>query len=256
MGKQKKNGKFRDRIPAFVLAAALLAAWQTASGIVNIQHIFPGPWQILKRTWELRGTLVLRQLPYTMAAALGGWAIAIVLAVAIAVLMSRSRIFEAMFYPVLIVTQTIPVMCIAPLFVLWMGYTTEARLIVVVLSTFFGITLNTFDGFRETDGGKKEMLRSMGASKAQIFFRLEVPSAFPRFLTSLRMTLPWAAADAAVAEWLGSTRGLGYFSRRMIIRMDGPAVFAPILILCIVTVLGMVLLNAADRRFAAYRSEL
>lgn len=239
-----------------VLAAVLIGAWQAAAGIIHISHIFPGPWQILRKTWELRGTLILRQLPYTLSAALGGWAIAILLAVLIAVLMSRSRVLEAMFYPVLVVTQTIPVMCIAPLFVLWLGYTVQARVLVVVLSTFFGITLNTFDGLRETDADKKELMASMGASKAQIFFCLEVPSAFPRFVTSLRMSLPWAVADAAVAEWLGSTQGLGYFSKRMVSRMDGPAIFAPVLVLCVVTVIGMILLDLVDKKFAGYRNEL
>ena len=96
------------------------------------------------------------------------------------------------------------------------------------MSTFFAITLNTFDGLRSADPRKAEWLQTCGAGKRTVFWKLEVPSALPQFFTALKMTLPWAVIDAAVAEWLGATEGLGYFSKRMISKMDGAAVFAPI----------------------------
>ena len=137
----------------------------------------------------------------------------------------------------------------------WLGYTIQARLIAVVLSTFFSITLHTFDGLRGTDPKKRELLRTFGATRLQVFLRAEVPSAFPELLTALKMTLPWVVIDAAVAEWLGANEGLGYFSRRMISRMDGAAVFAPLFILSAIALIGMAILQMADRRFAAWRNE-
>ncbi len=246
----------RKQLPALVLAVLLLLAWQFGAMAVNIPHIFPSPTAILVRTWELRESLILNQLPVTLYTVIVGWGLSIVLAVFLAVLMHMSERAEACVYPALVVTQTIPVMCISPLFVLWFGYTQAARLTAVVLSTFFAITLNTFEGLRRTDREKVELMKSLGASRAQIFFQVEVPSALPMFLTGLKMTLPWAVIDAAVAEWLGATQGLGYFSKRMISKMDGPAVFAPILVLTIVALIGMAILNVIDRRAAWYRNEL
>ncbi len=243
-------------LPPVLLSGLLLAAWQIGAGVVKMTHIFPGPLEILAKTWELRETLFLKQLPTTLITILAGWILAAALGIALATLMHFSGVAEAMLHPALVITQTIPVMCISPLFVLWFGYTVTARLVAVVLSTFFAITLNTFDGLARADREKIELMKSMGARRRDIFFHMEVPSAFPMFVTGLKMTLPWAVIDAAVAEWLGATQGLGYFSRRMIIRMDGAAVFAPVLILTGLALLGMAALGMLDRKCAGYRAEL
>nr|WP_027871954.1 ABC transporter permease [[Eubacterium] cellulosolvens] len=248
--------KIRNMLPPVLLSGLLLAAWQIGAGVVKMTHIFPGPLEILAKTWELRETLFLKQLPTTLITILAGWILAAALGIALATLMHFSGVAEAMLHPALVITQTIPVMCISPLFVLWFGYTVTARLVAVVLSTFFAITLNTFDGLARADREKIELMKSMGARRRDIFFHMEVPSAFPMFVTGLKMTLPWAVIDAAVAEWLGATQGLGYFSRRMIIRMDGAAVFAPVLILTGLALLGMAALGMLDRKCAGYRAEL
>lgn len=248
--------KTKNLLPPVLLIFCLLALWQVGSGVVNIEHIFPGPLEILKKTWELRETLFLKQLPSTLTTIVVGWLLAAALGIVLATLMHFSSVAEAMLHPALVITQTIPVMCISPLFVLWFGYTVAARVIAVVLSTFFAITLNTFDGLQRADREKIELMESMGAGRRDIFFSMEVPSAVPMFITGLKMTLPWAVIDAAVAEWLGATQGLGYFSRRMIIRMDGAAVFAPVLILTVLALLGMAALGMLDRKCAGYRAEL
>ena len=242
--------------PPLILGGILLLIWQLAADAVNMGHILPGPLQILQRTWELREALILHHMPSTLLTILCGWLLSILIGTGLAVLMHFSRHIEAMLHHALIVTQTIPVMCISPLFVLWLGYTMGARLIAVVLSTFYAITLNTFDGLQETDTKKKELMRTYGANRLQIFLRLEAPSALPKLFTALKMTIPWAVVDAAVAEWLGATQGLGYFSKRMISKMDGAAVFAPLLILSVLALLGIAVLELAERKAAGYRSEL
>lgn len=252
--KQKLTAKLN--IPAIALTFTFLALWQLAAQIVNMSHILPGPVQIIIRTWQLRETLLLHHLPSTLITIVTGWCLSVIIGVMLALLMHVSCHAEAMLHPALVITQTIPVMCISPLFVVWLGYTLGARLIAVVLSTFFAITLNTYDGLQSTDNRKKELMKTYGAGRFQIFTQLEIPSALPMFMTSLKMTLPWAVIDAAVAEWLGATEGLGYFSRRMISKMDGAAVFAPILILCVITFIAMALIKAADRHLVPYRNDM
>lgn len=241
--------------PPLLLASFLLLLWQLAADRIRMGHILPGPVQILLRTWELRESLFFHHLPPTLLTIVCGWLLSVSIGIALAVLMHASPALDTMLYPVLVITQTIPVMCISPLFVLWLGYTMQARLIAVVLSTFFSITLHTCDGLRGTDPRKKELLRTFGADRFQIFRQVEVPSALPELFTALKMTLPWAVIDAAVAEWLGANEGLGYFSKRMISKMDGAAVFAPLVLLSLLALAGMALLQGAEQRFITWRGE-
>mgnify|MGYP002626458189 CR=1 FL=1 len=247
---------FQRSLPAVMLAAALLVLWQFLAVLINIPHIFPSPVMILLRTWELREILFLHHLPSTLITIMAGWILSVLIGIFLAVVMYCNRYIQAMLQPALMVTQTIPVMCISPLFVLWLGYTTSARLLAVVLSTFYSITLNTYGGMKQADSRKIELLRTYGAGNWDILRNVVIPSAFPGFLTSLKMTFPWAVVDAAAAEWLGANSGLGYFSRRMISAMDGPAVFAPIVLLCLIALAGMLLLRLADRNLAYYRSQM
>ena len=253
---QQEYGKNRINYPSLILGTCFLILWQAAAVVIDRSHILPGPLQILLRTWELRESLLFHHMPSTLLTIFCGWMISVTVGILLAVMMHENRYIEAALHHVLIITQTIPVMCISPLFVLWLGYTMGARLIAVVLSTFFAITLSVYDGLQNTDPMKKELMRTYGAGGLQIFWRLEVPSALPGLFTALKMTIPWAVIDAAVAEWLGATRGLGYFSKRMITKMDGAAVFAPLLILSIIALAGMGLIRLAEKRFASYRSEL
>ena len=253
---QQEYGKNRINYPSLILGTCFLILWQAAAVVIDRSHILPGPLQILMRTWELRESLLFHHMPSTLLTILCGWLVSVIVGILLAVMMHENRYIEAALHHVLIITQTIPVMCISPLFVLWLGYTMGARLIAVVLSTFFAITLSVYDGLQNTDSMKKELMRTYGAGDLQIFWRLEVPSALPGLFTALKMTIPWVVIDAAVAEWLGATRGLGYFSKRMITKMDGAAVFAPLLILSIIALAGMGLIRLAEKRFASYRSEL
>lgn len=246
----------RDRIPAVITAVVVIAIWQAAAAIVNLPHILPAPTDIIIKIWELRESLFLHHLPTTLLTIAIGWAMSIAIGIILAVIMHFSETIKAMINPVLVVTQTVPVMCISPLFVIWFGYTLRAKLVAVVLSTFFSIALNTLNGLDSADKKKIEWMKTCGAGRLQIFCMLEIPSALPKFITALKMTLPWAVIDSAVAEWLGATEGLGYFSKRMISKMDGAAVFAPVVILCIIALIGMSILKKIDKKYIIWRSEV
>ena len=255
MRNETRNRNRKEKWTAPVVLAAVLAAWQIAAVCVNMPHILPSPAAVACKIWELRESLFLHHLPATMLTVAAGWGLSILIGTALAALMHFSDFAEAMLSPVLLLTQTIPVLCISPLFVLWFGYTLPARMLAVILSTFFAITLNTYQGFQSADPLKKEWMWTCGAGRRSIFLHLEVPAALPDFLTALKMTLPWAIIDAAVAEWLGANQGLGYFSKRMISKMDGAGVFAPIVILCVIALIGMAVLKHVDRKYITWRSE-
>ena len=163
-----------------------------------------------------------------------GLLISIVVGIGLAVWMYMSKSAEKTFYPIIIASQTIPTIALAPIFVVWFGYSIWSKVIVTFLITFFPLTVSTFDGLRSSNKDLKELLLTMGASKKDIFLKLDVPSALPSIFSGLKVAVTVSVIGAAIGEWLGAQAGLGYFSRRMMTQFDGAAVFAPIVLLSVV----------------------
>ncbi len=148
-----------------------------------------------------------------------------------------SKTIEKTFYPLIIASQTVPTIALAPIFVVWFGYSIWSKVLVTFLITFFPLTVSTFDGLKSANKDLKELLLTMGASKKEIFLKLDVPSALPSMFSGLKVAVTVSVIGAAIGEWLGAQAGLGYFSRRMMTQFDGAAVFAPIVLLAFVGIL-------------------
>lgn len=230
-----------------IFSFLLLIVWDATARAKDASFILPRPIEVAEKIWDLRELLLTKHLPPTFTIIAVGLAISLFLGVLLAVLMNLSDVLERTLYPILITSQTIPIIALAPIFVLWFGYSMWSKVLVTIVITFFPITINTFDGFRSTNKDLKELLLAMGASKREIFFKLEIPSALPSFFSGLKVAIPMSVVGAAIGEWLGAQEGLGYFSRRMMTQFDGAGVFAPIVILSIVGILmfGIVVLLEA-----------
>lgn len=231
---------------SFGIFLLFLLVWELAARWIALAFILPSPTEVVIRLWELRETLLLVHLPATLSIIVVGLSISILLGIGLASWMSWNKTVEKAFYPLLIASQTIPVIALAPIFVLWFGYSIWSKVAVTVLITFFPITVNTFDGQRTASRELRELMITMGASKKDIFFKLSVPSALPAFFSGLKVAVTLSVIGAAIGEWLGAQEGLGYFSRRMMTQFDGAGVFAPIVLLSLVGVLlfiGVVLLE-------------
>ena len=234
----------RANLPAAMLVFALLMFWQIAAMGMNAAYIMPSPAQVVQRLWDLRGPIFTAHLPATMSVVVIGLMISIVLGMALAILMDASPIAEKALYPVVIASQTIPTTALAPLFVLWFGYTIWSKVLVTVLMTFFPVTITVFDGFRSVRTEMKDLMFCMGADTRQMFFKLKLPAVLPCFFSALKMAVPLSVIGAAIGEWLGAQSGLGYFSRRMMTQLDGAGVFAPILLLSIAAMLLVAVVSA------------
>ena len=211
--------------------------------------------QVVQRLWDLRGPIFTAHLPATMSVVVIGLMISIVLGMALAILMDASPIAEKALYPVVIASQTIPTTALAPLFVLWFGYTIWSKVLVTVLMTFFPVTITVFDGFRSVRTEMKDLMFCMGADTRQMFFKLKLPAVLPCFFSALKMAVPLSVIGAAIGEWLGAQSGLGYFSRRMMTQLDGAGVFAPILLLSIAAMLLVAVVSAIEKRVITWRNE-
>ena len=246
----------KNRLPSIVLIIIVLVLWQFIAFLINAPYILPSPTEIVAKIWELRRTLFLVQLPSTMSVTVIGLLISIVFGLALAIAMDMNKKIADALYPIVIASQTIPTTAIAPLFVLWFGYSIWARVLVTILITFFPITITVYDGFRATKREMEELLITYGASKWDIFFKLKIPSARPHFFSSIKMAIPLSVIGAAIAEWLGAQSGLGYFSKRMMTQLDGAGVFAPIVILSVTAMISVAVIGVIEEKLIKWRKEI
>lgn len=245
----------RGNLPALLFLFLLLILWQLGAMKINAAYILPTPTQILQKLWELREPLFTVHLPATMTVTGIGLLISIGLGLFLATAMNFSPLLQKCLYPVVVASQTIPTTAIAPLFVLWFGYTIWSKVLVTILITFFPITITVYDGFRAAKVEMGELLQTYGATRWDIFVKIKIPCALPYFFSAVKMAIPMSIIGAAIGEWLGSQSGLGYFSRRMMTQLDGAGVFAPIVLLSAAAMLIVALVGIVENKVVKWRGE-
>ena len=246
----------RANLPAAILMFMLLIIWQAAAMRMNAAYILPSPVQIIKKLWELREPLFKAHLPATMQVVVIGLIISVVLGLLLAVVMDMSETVEKALYPIIIASQTIPTTALAPLFVLWFGYSIWSKVLVTVLMTFFPITITVFDGFKSVKTEMTELMLTFGADRKQIFTKLKIPAVLPYFFSAIKMAIPLSLIGAAIGEWLGAKSGLGYFSRRMMTQLDGAGVFAPIVLLSVAAMVLVAIVSIFEKKLIGWRNDM
>ena len=157
--------------------------------------------------------------------------------------MDRFVNLEKAVLPLLVVTQTIPTIAIAPLLVLWMGFGMAPKITLVVITTFFPVAVGLLEGFKSADPDTIALMRSMNATRWQIFRHVKLPASLPHFFSGLRISASYAVVGAVVAEWLGGFEGLGVYMTRVRKAYAFDKMFAVILLIVIVSLLLMRLVN-------------
>ena len=199
----------RDRLPAIALVAAILVAWEAYVRLAGIQPVLlPAPSRIVTALWDYRADAVRHALP-TIVETVVGFLAAVLLAVAAAVGMDRVPAIRRSVEPILVTSQTIPVIAVAPLFLLWFGFGLPPKILVVVLVTFFPIVVALLDGFGQASRDASDLMRSYGATDGQAFRKLRWPTALPSFFIGLRIAVVYAVIGAIFGEYVGAKEGLG-----------------------------------------------
>jgi len=245
--------RWKDYATPALVFAAFLILWEVTARVIGASFILPSFTLVMVRIWELREALLTTHLFSTLQIVAIGLGLSIALGIGLAVWMNYSRAVEKAFYPILVASQTIPIIAIAPIFVLWFGYSIWSKVAVTLLFTFFPITVATFDGLKSVSREYKELLQTMGASGRDIFFKLSVPTALPFFYSGIKVGVTLSVIGAAIGEWLGAQAGLGYFSRRMMTQFDGAGVFAPIVILSLLGIALFLIVGALEKRALRWR---
>lgn len=193
----------------FVLVG--LAVWEVLVRVTGVRpQVLPAPSQVARSGWaqrEILGTHALATLQVTLI----GFALSLVCAWLIAIAIDFSPTLKRGLTPLLVASQTIPVVAIAPLMIIWFGFGLLPKTLVVALVTFFPISIGLIEGFARTDREASNLLRSMGASKWREFWMVRLPSAMPEFFTALRIGITYAVTGAIFAEYVGAKKGLGIY---------------------------------------------
>ncbi len=209
-------------------------------------YMLPSPIDVGKAFAD-NFAIMLKQASYTLQEAVYGLGIGIILAFIVATLMDRFSFIYKAVYPILIITQTIPAIAIAPLLVLWMGFGMAPKITLVVITTFFPISIGLLDGFQSADGDEINMMRSMGANRLQIFRHIKLPSATGSFFSGLRISASYAVVGAVISEWLGGFYGLGVYMTRVKKAYAFDKMFAVIVFISVISLLLMALISVLQK---------
>jgi len=250
--------------PELLLAPALLltvlAAWEaTVSGGVVNRHLFPAPSSIAgSLTDGLSSGAFLQHAAITLTQASIGFGIAVSAGILMAALIAEFRTVERVVYPYLIAIQTMPKIALAPLFIIWFGFGMPSKIVVATIISFFPVLVNTIAGLKNTDQGRLDVLRSLGASRWSCFALAKLPGALPYVFSGVSVAVVFSLTGTIVGEFVGATGGLGFLILQANARMDIPQVFAILVVLGGIGVLAYGTLQAIRARllFWAPRQEL
>ena len=243
----------RSKLPAVVAVAVLLVLWQLASvsGLIPA-YLLPSPVNVFQALYNDRALLAEHAL-VTLQEALYGLVLGVAIGFFFAVLMDAFEVLYRAVYPILILSQTIPTVAIAPLLVLWFGYEMLPKVILIILVTFFPVTVGLLDGFRSVDRDAVGLLRSMGAGRVRIFRYLKCPSAMPQFFSGLRIAAAYSVVGAVISEWLGGFAGLGVYMTRVKSAFAFDKMFAVIFLISAVSLALMAAVSLLERKCMPYR---
>ncbi len=202
------------------------------------EFMLPSPIQVVHAFVSEFPTLMEHSV-VTLTEAFIGLALGILLGFVMAVLMDQ---FEGLYkacYPLIILTQTVPTVAIAPLLVLWFGYEMTPKIVLIVITTFFPITVGLLNGFQSADKDSINLLRAMGAGRWQIFGHIKLPGAMSQFFSGLRISASYAVVGAVISEWLGGFGGLGVYMTRVKKSFAFDKMFAVIFLISIISLLLM-----------------
>jgi ABC-type nitrate/sulfonate/bicarbonate transport system permease component len=197
--------------PALVLVLAGLAVWQVAVDASGVRpQVLPSPLRVVEQGWAFRATLWANTVPTLQVTAVG-FTVSLAIGWAIAVAVDFVPWLRRAVTPLLVASQTLPIVAIAPLLIIWFGFGLLPKVVVIALVTFFPIAIGLIEGFAATDRQATALLRSMGASRLDQFRYVRLPGAMPSFFTALRIGITYAVTGAIFAEYVGATAGLGIF---------------------------------------------
>jgi len=227
--------------------AVILVVWQAYVEAFHVSTIvLPSPGDILNASVRHYGLLLKETWP-TLFESVCGFALALVIGVPLAVCVANSRFLNLSLYPILIATQSVPKVAIAPIILVWFGLGMESKLAIAFLVAFFPIVVDTATGLHETPPGLIELGRSLRASRWQMFWKVQFPAALPFIFSGAKVAITLAVIGAVIGEFVGSVNGLGNLLLSANAQLDGPLAWAALVWLSVLGIVLFLLVVLAQR---------
>jgi putative hydroxymethylpyrimidine transport system permease protein len=242
--------------PPFVLLAAVVGLWELvvrAAGVPD--YLFPAPSAVASTLGADEG-LLARATAVTVREIVLGYLLALAIALGIAVLLHFSATLRHALLPILVLSQTVPTVLLAPILAILLGYGLEPKLVVVAVVCFFPIVVNAVDGLRSADAELVRMMRTLHGGRLVIFRRVELPNALPAIFSGARVAATYAAVGAVFAEWAGSSSGLGFVILQAQPALDTARIFAAVLILSALALALYALVTVAERLLVPWQQDV
>lgn len=207
--------KYGSKLLPALLITAILLLWESAVSVLSIPlYVLPSPTQVIRALLEESATLALHAST-TVLEALAGMGLSVILAVFLGLVMDCFPLMRRSIYPILVVTQTVPMIVMAPILIIYMGFGIAPKIFTVVLMCFFPIAVSFCDGLSQVDKDYVNLVRSYGAGPLLTYRLVKIPSAIPSLISGLKVAATYSISGAVVGEWIGAQKGLGYYILRV-----------------------------------------
>jgi NitT/TauT family transport system permease protein len=238
-----KSPAWKSALSPLIGISLLFAIWEVGVRVTNVSvFLLPPPSRILQEIWT-HGPVLLRHSLSTLGIILTGFGLSALVGIPLALAVSFSPLFRRTVYPMLVFSQLVPKIALAPLFVIWLGFGFLPKVLIAFLLSFFAVVLQSVVGFTSIRPEQIRVARSMGATGATLFFKVRLPQALPNIFAGLKLAMASSAIGAIVGEFIASQRGLGYLVLVANGEMNTPMSFAGMLLL---TLMGIVLYFAVE----------
>ncbi len=236
-----------EMVRPILLIVAVLVLWQIVITLFRIPpYLIPSPLAVLRQIFK-DGPRLFQESAVTTYATLGGFLLSLLVGIPCAIAIAYSASIEGVLYPILVFSQTIPKIAIAPLFVVWFGFGTLPKVIVAFLLGFFPVVVSTVTGFKSVEPDMVDLVRSMKATNVQLFLKISLPHALPHIFSGLKVSITLAVVGAVVGEFVGANSGIGYLLQLANGNFDLPLMFAGLFVLSVVGVILFVILELVER---------
>lgn len=246
--------RFKAPLAPGLVLLAFLAAWQFLPPALSVEtFILPTPTRIAQQMvddWSLLWPALL----VTLNEILLGFALAFLVAMVLGFLVAHYRVINRAIYPLLVASQTVPVIAIAPVFIIWFGYGTAPKVIITALICFFPLTVNTVAGYSAVDPDARMLFRAHNATRFQTFRMLSLPSALPSIFAGIKISVTLSVIGATIGEWVGSDAGLGYVILQASSQIITARVFAAITLLSLTGIALFLIATVVERIMLPWRS--
>ena len=251
----QRRARWRRRLLPALGIVGLIALWWALVAIFQVKpFIAPSPWAVLQTLYVKRDVLLANLLP-TAGEALGGFLLGNLVAIAVATLFVHNRRLQEIFFPVVVMFNSIPVVAKAPILVLLMGNGVEPKIAIAALVCFFPTLVNSVRGLEAVNPQAMELMRVLSASKREIFFKLRVFSALPYLFSALRIAASMSVIGAVVGEWIGATQGIGAMIIQATYNFDSALLYAAIVMSAALSGTAFMVIVALERAIIRWQPE-